>query len=142
MRMGRHRTAAVSLPAPWISAGISAVMAVVYLGVVVRQQHEVDARAVFVAVFLLVVAGLMLASFRVENPFQRIALLSAATNALIALGFLGLFSIGVPLLIAGAVAMPSVARALGDTPRPWGPTVAAMATLGAIAVIVLGLLAT
>jgi len=142
MCMGRHKSAAVSLPAPAVSAGISGVMAVIYLGIVVRQHQHVSARAVFIACFLMLVAGLFAASFRVEGPLQRAALLTGAANALVAVGFLGLFSIGLPLLIAAGAAMPSVARALTDAPRPWGPTIAATAALAAVAVIIVGLLAT
>ena len=91
---------------------------------------------------LLLVAGLFAASLRVEGPLQRAALLTGAANALVAVGFLGLFSIGLPLLIAAGAAMPSVARALTDAPRPWGPTIAATAALAAVAVIIVGLLAT
>jgi hypothetical protein len=125
-----------------ISAGVSAVIAVIYLGIIVRRQHELTGRSIFIACFLIMVAALLVASMRVESPLQRAALLTGAANSLIVLGFLGLFSIGLPLLVAGAIAMPSVARALAETPRPQGPTIAAMATLGAVAVIIVGLLVT
>jgi hypothetical protein len=140
--MGRHKGASAPLPGPVVSAGISVVMAVIYLGIIVRRQHAATGRSIFIAGFLVVVAGLLFASFRVESPFQRAALLAGAANSLVAVGFLGLFSIGLPLLIAGGLVMPSVARALTEAPRPWGPTVAAAATLAAVAVIVVGLLAT
>jgi hypothetical protein len=38
--------------------------------------------------------------------------------------------------------MPSVARALTEAPRPWGPTIAVAATLAALTVVIVGLLAT
>ena len=140
--MGRHKSATMPLPAPVVSAGISVVVAVIYLGIIVRRQHDVTGRSIFIACFLVMIAGLLIASFRVESPFQRAGLLAAAANSLIAVGFLGLFSIGLPLILAGGLVMPSVARALSEAPRPWGPTIAAAATLGALAVIILGLLAT
>jgi hypothetical protein len=142
MRMGRHARATISVPGPFVSAGISVVVAVIYLGMVVRRQEHLPGRSIFVASLLVVVAGLFVASARVRNPFQRAALLTGGANSLVALGFLGLFSIGLPLLVAGGVAMPSVARALSDAPRPWGPTIAGAATLAALAVIVVGLLGT
>lgn len=140
--MGRHKTATMSLPAPVVSAGISVVMAVIYLAIIVRRQHAVTGRSIFIACFLVVVGGLLVASFRVDSPFQRAALLTCAANSLVAVGFLGLFSIGLPLLIAGGLIMPSVARALTEAPRPWGPTIAAVATLAALTVVIVGLLAT
>lgn len=140
--MGRHRGATLPLPAPVVSAGISLVIAVIYLGIIVRRQHSITGRSIFIACFLVVVAGLLIASFRVESPFQRAALLAGAANSLVAVGFLGLFSIGLPLLLAAGLVMPSVARALTEAPRPWGPTIAAGATLAALAVIIVGLLAT
>jgi len=132
----------MSLPGPVVSAGIAVVMAVIYLAIIVRRQHSVTGRSIFVACFLVAIAGFLVASFRVDNPFQRAALLAGAANSLVALGFLGLFSIGLPLLIAAGLVMPSVGRALAEAPRPWGPAIAAAATLTALAVIVIGLLAT
>lgn len=140
--MGRHKTATMSLPAPAVSAGISVVMAVIYLAIIVRRQHTVTGRSIFIACFLVAVGGLLVASFRVDSPFQRAALLTCAANSLVAVGFLGLFSVGLPLLIAGGLIMPSVARALTEAPRPWGPTIAAAATLAALTVVIVGLLAT
>ncbi|HJT37944.1 MAG TPA: hypothetical protein VJ818_05920 [Actinomycetota bacterium] len=141
--MGRHKTsAATSLQPHVVSAGISVVVAVIYLAIVVRRQHDVSGRSIFVACFLVAVAALLVVSARIDDPLRRAALLAGAANSLIAIGFLGLFSIGVPLLIAGGIAMPGVARALTETPRPWGPTAAAAATLAALAIIIVGLLAT
>jgi len=140
--MGRHKGATISLPAPIVSAGISVVMAVIYIAMITRRQHQVTGRSIFIACFLVAVAGLLVASFRFESPFHRAALLAGAANSLVAVGFLGLFSIGLPLLIAGGLLMPSVARALSEAPRPWGPTIAAAATLAALAIIIAGLLAT
>jgi len=140
--MGRHKGATLPLPAPIVSAGISVVMAVIYLGMITRRHHEVTGRSIFIACLLVGIAGLLVASFRVESPFQRTALLAGAANSLVAVGFLGLFTIGLPLLIAGGLLMPSVARALTEAPRPWGPTLAAAATIAALAIIIVGLLAT
>src|SRR5262249_32140805 len=129
-------------PAQAVSAGLSVVVAVIYLAIVVRRQHEVTGRSIFIACFLVAVAGLLIASFRLESPYQRAGVLTGAANSLVAVGFLGLSSIGLPLLLAGGLLMPSVARALTEAERPWGPTIAAAATVIALAVIIGGLLAT
>ena len=140
--MGRHKTATLSLPGPFVSAGISVVVAVVYLGIVYRQDHRLASRAIFIASLLMVIAFVLVASTRVAGPVQRAALLAGGANSLIALGFLGLFSIGLPLLLAGVLAMPATARALQETPRPWGPSIVALSSLGAVALIIAGLLGT
>jgi hypothetical protein len=125
-----------------ISAGISVVMAFVYLAIIYRQDHRFPARAVVVVCFLLAIAGVFVASFRVSSPFWRPALLAVGTNSLIAIGFLALFSIGVPLMLAGALALPATASALSEAPRPWGPPVAVLASLAAVCAVFVGLLAT
>jgi hypothetical protein len=140
--MGRHKTATSSLPAPFVSAGISVVVAVVYLGIIYRQDHRLGSRPIFIVSFLVAIAFALVASTRLTGPIQRAALLASGANSLIALGFLGLFSIGLPLLLAGVLAMPSTARALQETPRPWGPSIVALSSLGVVAVIIAGLLGT
>jgi hypothetical protein len=140
--MGQHKTATPSLPAPFVSAGISVVVAVVYLGITYRQDHRLSSRAVFMASLLVAIAFALVASARLAGPVQRAALLAGGANSLIALGFLGLFSIGLPLLLAGALAIPATARALEETPRPRGPTIVALSSLGAVALIIAGLLGT
>jgi len=117
-------------------------MAFVYLGLVYRQDHRFPPRAVVVVVFLVAIACTFGASFRVSSPFVRAALLAVGTTSLMALGFVALFSIGVPLMLAGALAVPATLGALSEAPRPWGPTVAVAASLAAAVTIFVGLLAT
>jgi hypothetical protein len=114
----------------------------VYLGIIYRQDHRLASRPIFIATYLLAIAFALVASSRVAAPVQRAALLAAGANSLIALGFLGLFSIGLPLLAAGIIAMPATARALTEAPRPRGPAIVILSSLGAVAVIVVGLLGT
>src|SRR5438067_1407404 len=107
--MGRHRTALAPVSGPIVSAGISVVIAVIYLGIVVRQDQRVSARSVFVASLLVAIAIALVASFRVASSEGRAALLAVAANSLIAIGFLALFSVGLPLMLAGGLAIPSTA---------------------------------
>jgi hypothetical protein len=125
-----------------ISAGISVAMAFVYLAIIYRQDHRFPARVVVVTCFLLAIAGALAASFRIASPFARAALLAVGANSLLAIGFLALFSVGVPLMLAGALALPATASALSEAPRPWGLTVAVLASLAAAGAIFVGLLAT
>jgi hypothetical protein len=139
--MGRHRVAQAP-PAPVVSAGIAFAVAVAYLLIIHRQDHGFASRVVFIATFLIAIALALVAGARVGSPLQRAALLSGGAMSLITLGFLGLFSIGLPLMIAGIVAMPPATRALQEAPRPWGPAIVALSSLGAVAVIFAGLLGT
>jgi hypothetical protein len=127
---------------PFVSAGISGLVAVVYLGIISRQDHRIGSRAIFIASILVAIAFALVASFRVTSHVQRAALLAGGANSLIALGFLGLFSIGLPLLVAGALAMPATARALEEAPRPSGPAIVAISSLAVVSAIFAGLLGT
>jgi hypothetical protein len=135
-------TARSPLPAPVASAAISVVVAFIYLGIVFRQNHRIPARAAFIALLLLAIAAVFALTFRITGPVARAVLLAGAANSLIVIGFLGLFSIGLPLLVAGAFSVPAAMRALAETPQPGGPAIVAMSSLGAAALIIAGLLAT
>src|SRR5438874_13439399 len=78
--MGRHRTALAPVSGPIVSAGISVVIAVIYLGIVVRQDQRVSARSVFVASLLVAIAIALVASFRVASSEGRAALLAVGAN--------------------------------------------------------------
>jgi hypothetical protein len=135
------RTIAVPGRTPIVAALISGIIAAVYLAIVYRQDHHLSARPLFIAAYLVAIAAVLVLGARAEGP-ARAALLAGGANSLVLLGFLGLFSIGLPLLVAGAMALPATARALSDTPRPWGPVIVVGASLGAVAVILVGVLAT
>ena len=142
MSVGRHMTARSPIPAPIVSAAISVVVAFVYLGIVYRHDHGLPARAAFLALYLIVVAVVLGLTFRVTGSVLRAAMLAGAVNSLIVIGFLGLFSIGLPLLAAGALTLPTTMRALSEAPQPSGPAIAALSSLVAVAIIIFGLLAT
>ena len=62
----------------------------------------------------IVLAGLLAASLlRRWNAAVRLALRAAAAGGLLVLGVLAIFSIGLPLLIAGAMATGATVRTLG-----------------------------
>jgi hypothetical protein len=140
--MPRSKTAAPTSRAPVISAGVAATVAVIYLIVIHAQDHRFSSRSIFIAAYLVVVAGTLLAGMRSKSPSMKAALLAGGANSLILVGFLGLFSIGLPLLVAGILSLPATARALSETPRPWGPAIVGLASLVAVAVIIAGILGT
>jgi len=67
----------------------------------------------FVAIYLVAVAALLAASLmhRLRHSL-RFALRTAAASGLLVLGVLSLFSIGLPLVVAGAMATGATVRTL------------------------------
>jgi hypothetical protein len=124
------------------SAAMAFATTVGYLIIIWRQDHHFGARPVFIATFLVVIAAVIVWGARASNVYLRAGLLSGGGNSLILVGFLGLFSIGLPLLIAGVISLPATARALAQTPRPWGPVIVGLSSALGVLVIVVGILAT
>ncbi len=93
-----------------IAAGIAFAMDVVYL-IVIRNQGDGMGIRVLVVASLIAAAGACAAgAARSASPDRRLVLMSGAAGGLISLGILGMFSIGLPLLIAGVLATIGAAR--------------------------------
>ena len=125
-----------------VAVAITLVVVVVYAVLIRNQDEGFTGRRLFVLAYLLAVAGVLFAGTRAQGTLLRAALLGAGANSLILVGFLALFSVGFPLIIAGLIAMPALGRALTDVPRPAGPAVVGLATLISAGVMIAGLLAT
>ena len=111
-----------------IVAGVIALaMTVLYLALI-TSEDEADAGVVAIVTAVLVIlgaaalaAGLVVA----WPPRTRLIVLGATTGGLLAAGVLGIFSIGLPLIVAavcclfawGRVGVLGTARALGGTAR-------------------------
>ena len=89
-----------------VAAGITVTMLVVY---VVVMNEQGDTPLVWVLAVLGVAAALAVYSANPAAAFGPAAL-SAAAFLLIVMGVLGLFSIGLPLLVAGVMAAVSAWR--------------------------------
>jgi hypothetical protein len=103
-----------------IAAGIvGLIVDATYLGIIFEQGDAEVGRIAVVAVFLLVVSLLALAGAFASTPSARtrLTLLGAATGGLLTAGVLGIFSIGLPLLVAGV----GVAWHRRDSPERSGP---------------------
>ena len=98
----RHRPDLFAIAA----AGVAVVMAVIYIWLI-RQQGD-EPLAWVLGVLLL---GAVLAGYGARNtsPHRRTALLSAGL-VLTALGVLAMFSIGLPIIVAGILCFISAAR--------------------------------
>ena len=114
---------------------------VAYIVLIAKRSSGFDARAVFVAVHLAVVGGLFLVSLRLDGA-AKAGVLVAGTTSLFLIGFLGLFSIGLPLLVGSFISMPATARALQESAGGRGRVIAFSGAAIAVAVIILGIAAT
>src|ERR1700682_495953 len=107
-----------------------------------RSQGDVPAETYvvpFVAGYLVVMAALLIASLMgVPSPAWRMPLRAAAGGGLLVLGVLALMSVGLPLIIAGALAINAAAQTLRgrQTTRAWLFSGASVAV--AVAVLMAG----
>ena len=98
-----------------VSAAIAGVVEVLYLILIARQDTEplTDGRVVLVATLILSAGVVAAIGSLSQRLLTRLNLLSLATSLLLVLGSIGLFSIGLPLLVAGGF---SLAGALAVQP--------------------------
>ena len=89
-----------------VAAIIAAVVDATYYGFVSHQDgHDpLGWRVAFVATFIALLAITAALSTRASATTWRPALLALSAIGLLSMGFIGIFSIGLPLLIAGALA--------------------------------------
>jgi hypothetical protein len=131
-----------TLKRPEVIAGVLALAVdAAYIALIANRTEGFDGRAVFVALHLAVVGGLFLLSLMLGGA-AKAGVLMAGTTSLFLIGFLGLFSIGLPLLAGAFIAMPATARALQDATGARGRSIAFLGAAIAVAVIVLGIAAT
>jgi hypothetical protein len=120
----------------WIALILVLATAAAYIALI-KGQGDVapDAYTVpFVAGYLLALAALLAYSLmREARPAWRMPLRAAAAGGLLVLGVLAIFSVGLPLVVAGALATGSTVR----TPR--GPQLT-RASLSAVAAAVLAVI--
>ena len=122
----------------WFAIVFALATAAVYL-VLVLGQGSVPSDVVtvaFVALYLAALAALLAASLlRSWSMVVRLSLRAAAAGGLLVLGVLAIFSIGLPLLIAGAMATGATVRTRRG-PVLGGSSISAVAA-AALAVVVL-----
>lgn len=100
----------------WIAFAIVLGIDIAYLLLIGAQQpYPPDAFTVpFVAAFLVLMAGMLGLSLLNSAPIVRLrpALRAGAAGGLLVIGVLALFSIGLPLMVAGALATGAAVRSL------------------------------
>ena len=104
-----------------VAAAIAGVVDVLYLVLIAQQDTEplTDSRVVLVATLVLS-AGVAAATGSLSHRLLlRLNLLSLATSLLLVLGLVGLFSIGLPLLVAAGFSLTGAlaVQAVEERPR-------------------------
>lgn len=123
------------------AAVIAGVVDVLYLGYVRSQSGPGDGQFLtvpFVAAFIALLAIAAALSTRASAERIRPALLASSAAGLLAIGYIGLTSIGLPLLIAGMLALVAAVQSLRRAPRPAGRLQALAGVLVAAIVFVGG----
>jgi hypothetical protein len=124
------------------AAAIAAAVDVAYVWIIASQGGPTDgARVAFVALAIAGAAACAGIGATRASPPGRLPWLGAATGALVGLGILGLFSIGLPLMVAGILAMVAWLTTSASAGRGHRRerTLAAAAALAAPVVLVAGI---
>src|SRR6202165_1488852 len=134
----------------WL-AGVAAIIAAVvdslYVGIVVNQSNQgprdpLGSTVIFVATFIAVLAvTAALAALRPATAV-RPALLGLSAVGLMAIGVVAIFSIGLPLILAGGLAFVALLSSLRQPRHPAGILKAGAGALLALAIFVGGFEAT
>src|SRR5205809_2508745 len=122
-----------------VAAIIAAVVDVLYYGFVNHQGGPLAFRVAFVATFIALLAITAALSTRASATTWRPALLALSAIGLLSMGFIGIFSIGLPLLIAGALAFVALSFSLAAPRQPAGILKASAGGLLSLAIFLGGL---
>src|SRR4249920_397205 len=99
-----------------VAGAIALGMDVLYV-VILRSEGEGDlysTRVELIVASLAASAAVALGGWFVREPRLRLGLLTAASFTLLGWGFLAMFSIGLPVLVAGALLLASASQAADD----------------------------
>ena len=121
-----------------VAGALTLGMDVVYV-VLIQSEGEGDldrARVRLIAVSLAAAASAAFGGWLVQDARVRLGLFGAAAFTMLAWGFLGIFSIGLPIFVAGTLLLFSAARAAEEVPT--GEALAITATAGISALILAG----
>jgi hypothetical protein len=120
-----------------VAGAIALGMDVLYV-VILQSEGEGDlhrARTQLIAASLAASAAIALGGWRVREPRLRLALLTAASFTLLAWGFLAMFSIGLPVFVAGMLLLVSASRVADEVPTPEAFVVTAATGVSALVLV-------
>jgi hypothetical protein len=112
-------------------------MDVLYV-LILQSEGEGDlnrARPQLIATSLAASAAVALGGWLVREPRLRLALLAAAAFTLLAWGFLGIFSIGLPVFVAGVLLLASASRVADELSTGEGFAITAAAGVSALVLV-------
>jgi hypothetical protein len=95
------------------AAAIAGATSIVYVIIIVAQGEADVGRVILVLAMILGAAMAAAVGGSTANSTMKSVLLGGASGGLLSLGYLGLFSIGLLLLVAGAVSTIGWTRAMG-----------------------------
>jgi hypothetical protein len=113
-----------------------------YLVIIFNQAEHSSGRVAVVFLFILAMSLLSLlgGSAYVGSARTRVIVLGASTGGLLTAGVLGIFSIGLPLLVAGVLAAVAWARFTHSArPLPGVPLLSTVAAIGSGAILIFGI---
>lgn len=125
----------------WCAIVVVVASGVAYLGLVYDFGIDRTAisRVVFVAAYLLLMALMLVASLaRRISRAVRMPLRAAAAGGLLVLGVLAAFSIGLPVIVGGALAAAATVRTLSGPHVTAAAVSSVLASVVAVAVLVAG----
>jgi membrane protease YdiL (CAAX protease family) len=108
--------------------------------VILRSEGEGDlhrTRPQLIAASLAASAVVALGGWLVREPRLRLGLLTAASFTLLAWGFLAMFSIGLPVLVAGALLLATTDRAAEGVSTSEGFAITAATAVSALVLVAL-----
>ena len=120
-----------------VAGAITLGMDVLYV-VILQSEGEGDlhrARTQLIAASLAASAAIALGGWRVREPRLRLALLTAASFTLLAWGFLAMFSIGLPVFVAGILLLVSASRVADEVPTPEAFAITAVTGVSALLLV-------
>ncbi len=120
-----------------MAGAITLGMDVLYV-VILQSEGEGDlhrARTQLIAASLAASAAIALGGWRVREPRLRLALLTAASFTLLAWGFLAMFSIGLPVFVAGILLLVSASRVADEVPTPEAFAITAVTGVSALLLV-------
>jgi hypothetical protein len=134
----------------WL-AGVAAIIAaavdILYVGIVINQSRQgphdpLGSTVIFAATFIAVLAVTAAVAALGSATALRPALLGLSAVGLLAMGVIAIFSIGLPLILAGFLAFAALLVSLKASPQPAGILKAGAGALLALAIFVGGFEAT
>ncbi len=112
-------------------AVVVAATTALYVTLIVRQGDVEVGRVAFVVLLLLAALACVVATLTIEDATVRRVAGFGAAGLLLSMGFLALFSVGLPLMVAGVLMIVWLART-GDRSTPSGWLAPAAAAVGAL----------